>query len=1012
MKLQFDAFLQHQLDAVNAIVDIFQGQEKCEAIFTVNAPKSLVTYPYLYERQNSSFDGIGYGNSLVLSEHTLLQNVQKIQLGNGLKVSSSNEIDIDHLDFTVEMETGTGKTYVYLRTIMELYQRYGFSKHIIVVPSIPIKEGVYKSLQITQTHFKELYNNVQYGFFIYDSSKLNEVRSYATNSGLEIMVINIDAFRKSFKDSSKLSKANIIHRYNDALGCKPLDLIKSTNPIVFVDEPQTTMNTDLGKTAVRNLNPFTIIRYSATHREKKNLMYKLNAVDAYEKKLVKQIEVGSIETEGANNQPYIRLLNIKPSHGSPIAQIEVDSLVRGAIKRKKISVRKNDDLEQKTKRTEYAGYIIKSIHGIKGNQYIDFTSREEIIKLHESIGGVNETQIKTAMISRTIEEHLDKELRLNPQGIKVLSLFFIDEVARYRQYDEDGNPKNGEYAQIFEQEYSRLIQKPKYKDLLQCSYELDASEVHSGYFSIDKRSKRDRPKEKFECYKDSNKRITKADEDTYSLIMRDKEALLSFNSKLRFIFSHSALKEGWDNPNVFQICTLRDLGGSPITPRQQIGRGLRLCVNQNGERVLSQEVNILSVMATESYREFAQKLQEEIEADTGIKFGIIEPGTFADIVVGKHENSHMLYLGQEGSTRVFHHLINYRYIDQEGIIQEKLKIDLKENMVNLPEEISKEIYTEKQVLKRLKNAAGKLEIKNKDYRVKVNLNRRMLDNADFHELWKRVKYKTTFSVNFDSNELIQACIEDINKLPPQRPKIHYTKSKILMNTGGVEVDDQSASRETSILDCQIMFLPDIVGYLQNETHLTRKTIVEILTNCTTLEYFKVNPQGFIKSCIDIIKDKMHLHIIPGIKYQRIGDSQFFNQELFEKEELFRYLDDSSVRSTKSPYEFVVCDSKVESRLTEQFEQSPNVTFYSKLPSWFKIDTPLGTYNPDWVLSWMDRDQEKLFFFIAESKGSIRESDLRGNEEAKFKCGKKHFKALNSDSELILINEIKNIEDQF
>jgi len=437
-KIQFVSSLQYQLDAINSIVDIFQGQEKCDSNFTVYSPE------FIQKQHNLSFNEIGYSNRLTLTEGNILENVQQIQRGNGLKLSTSKEVDKSKLDFTVEMETGTGKTYVYLRTIMELYRKYGFSKHIIVVPSIPIKEGTFFSLKETKEHLQGLYDNIPYNFFIYDSSRLNEVRDFSTNDGLEIMVINIDAFSKSFKDPSKPNNANIIHRYNDSLGYKPLDLIKNTNPVVFIDEPQTTMSTELRKKAVKNLNPLTIIRYSATHREKVNLMYKLDAVDAYEQKLVKQIEVGSVQTEGANNQAYIKLIDVKLSKGSPIAKIEIDVFDKGTIKRKQVTVKQNDDLEQLTNRTEYEGYIIKDIYGGEGNEYIDFTSKDDFIRLGESIGSVDDRQVKTSMISKTIEEHLDKELVLNKKGIKVLSLFFIDEVAKYRQYDEDGNQMNGE----------------------------------------------------------------------------------------------------------------------------------------------------------------------------------------------------------------------------------------------------------------------------------------------------------------------------------------------------------------------------------------------------------------------------------------------------------------------------------------------------------------------------------------------------------------------------------------
>jgi len=412
MKIKFDSSLDYQRDAIKAISNIFLGQEICEANFTVYSPE------FLAKQQKIQYNEIGYGNRLTLTEGNLIENVQNIQLANGLKPSDRKDIDRNHLDFTIEMETGTGKTYVYLRTIMDMYKKYGFSKHIIVVPSIPIKEGVYKSLQITKDHFKELYDNINYDFFIYDSSKLNEVRDFSTNDGLSIMVINIDAFRKSFENPEDAKKkANIIHRYNDKLGYKPLDLIKDTNPIVFIDEPQSTMSTPLAKKAVQGLNPLAILRYSATHKkdEKVNMMYKLDAVDAYDKKLVKQIEVGSIQTEGMNNQAYISLLDVRSKGGNIDAHVEVDALQNGKIKRVKKWINQNQDLEELTGRIEYEGYIIKDIY--VQDEYIDFTSRDEELKVGEAIGSVDDKQIKTALMNKTIEAHLDKELILNPQGI-------------------------------------------------------------------------------------------------------------------------------------------------------------------------------------------------------------------------------------------------------------------------------------------------------------------------------------------------------------------------------------------------------------------------------------------------------------------------------------------------------------------------------------------------------------------------------------------------------------------
>jgi len=1008
MKIKFESALNYQIDAINSIIEVFNGQEICESNFTVYSPE------FLEKHHTIQFNELGYGNRFTITEGKILENVQNIQIANGLKPSTRDEIDRSHLDFTVEMETGTGKTYCYLRTIVELYKRFGFSKHIIVVPSIPIKEGVYKSLEITEEHLKQLYDNVNYNYFVYDSSKLNEVRDFATNDNLEIMVINIDAFRKSFvnpEDDQK--KANIIHRYNDVLGYKPLDLIKNTNPIVIIDEPQTTMGTDLAKKAVKSLNPMAIIRYSATHKEKINQMYKLDAVDAYEKKLVKQIEVASVITQGAHNQAYIRLLKVNVGKGFPTAKLELDVLEKGKIKRKTINnIKANTDLEQLTNRTEYTGYIIKDIYAVEGNEYIDFTSRDEFIRLGEAIGDVDDRQVKRQLIRKTIEEHLDKEVILNPQRIKVLTLFFIDAVKNYRIYDENGIATNGIYADIFEEEYIKLIKKSKYNSLFGeiDDYEVEASKVHGGYFSVDKKGKSSNKKEKFEYFKDTAGN-TNADEDTYNTIMKDKETLLSFydgvneKKKLRFIFSHSALKEGWDNPNVFQICTLKDAGNSDIRRRQEIGRGLRLCVNQDGKRVYGHEINILTVMASESYVDFVDNLQKEIEKETGIKFGVLEDHSFNNVVIGIDEDKPQ-FLGQSKSQQLFDFLVLKGYIDAKGRVQDSLRIDLKEEQVDLPEDFTENKHIKKQILKTIKEAAGKLEVKNSDDKKKIKVNKRVLDSPEFKALWDKVKYKTTFSVNFDSESLVRECINAINnRMKISRGKLYYTKASISMNIGGLK--HQESQTQTSTLDDEVDALPDIVSYLQNQTQLTRKSLVEILTGSDKLHLFKQNPQSFIEGCIDIINEQMRLHIIDGIKYRKIGDTEYYSQELFENEELFGYMKNNLKESSKSPFDYVVYDSKVESKLAEEFEKSSNISVYAKLPDWFKIDTPLGTYNPDWAVLWNNDGEEKLFF-VVETKGSTGLFDIRSKEQAKIECGIKHFREL--DSDLLVVNDIDGVEN--
>jgi type III restriction enzyme len=1009
MKIKFDSTLSYQQEAIDSIVNIFKGQDKCDSNFTVYSPE------FLASQQNIEFNEIGFGNRLTLNDGQLLDNIQKIQLTNGLAPSTRAQINRKALDFSIEMETGTGKTYVYLRTILELYVKYGFSKHIIVVPSIPIKEGVFKSLKITKEHLRGLYDNINYNFFIYDSGRLNEVRDFATNDRLEIMVINIDAFSKSFENKDDLSKAaNIIHRYNDSLGYKPLDLIRNTNPFVIIDEPQTTISTELRKESVRNLNPLAIVKYSATHREadKNNLMFKLDAVSAYERKLVKQIEVGSIEAqEVASNGVYIKLLEVKISKSNPTAKLEIDVLENKKITRKTKTVKAGDDLEIITNIPEYAGYIIRDINA-QGEKYIDFLAKDDIIKLGDSIGGVDLIQIKTALIRKTIEEHLDKEVKLNPLGIKVLSLFFIDTVSKYRIYDEEGNPQNGEYAEIFEAEYKKMILKPKYnslfKELIASSDEV--SQIHNGYFSIDKKSKQSNSKEKFDYFKDTNGN-TAADENTYNLIMKDKEKLLQFDSKLRFIFSHSALREGWDNPNVFQICTLKEAGGAEIRRRQEIGRGLRLCVNQNGDRVYGHEINTLTVMASESYNDFVKNFQSEMESETGIVFGHLYKNSFCKIVKNIEENE-VEHFTIEESTEFYEILIQNGYLDSKGKVQDLLKNDLKNENLNIPEQYKNDEIVFNQITNLLKDTCGRLEIKNSDTKKEVKINDKIFLSAEFKELWDKIKFKTSYSVDFDSDKLISECINGIDKnLEVKKGKLIYTKAKVNINSSGVSVENEAniLSTPDSLYGNHVDFLPDIITYLQNETQLTRKSIVKILTgiNKKKLDYFKINPQVFIEACIIIINDVMKMHIVDGVKYHKVADNDFYKQELFKEIELSGYIDSNLISSTKSPFDFVIYDSNVESTLTEKFESEPKIPVYSKLPSWFKIETPLGTYNPDWAILWREDNDDKLYF-IVESKSDLSLFGKRPKEDAKIECGKRHFSAIGA--EMIVAKSKDDITD--
>ena len=735
MKIQFESQLEYQNHAINSIVNIFEGQEICQSNFTVTGINdNLLTY------QND----LGIGNRLELLDDEILANVQNIQLKNGLPQTKSVK-DIKTMDFSVEMETGTGKTYVYLKTIFEMNKKFGFTKFIIVVPSIAIKEGTNKTLEITNEHFKGLFDNVNYDYFVYDSSNLEQVRDFATSSDIRIMIINIDAFKKSFTDPTKDNKANLIHRTNDRLnGMKPIDFIASTNPIVIIDEPQSVDNTSKSKEAISTLNPLCKLRYSATHTEKHNLMYKLDSIDAYEQKLVKQIEVANVRTTDNQNQAYIKLLKVSKK---PItATVEIDVNEKGITKRVSKTIKDGTILYDLTKRDVYMDFNVNDIYVEEGNEYIQF-SNGQFIKIGESIGDVDEDSIKRLQIRKTIEEHLDKEMKLNPMGIKVLSLFFIDRVANYRYYDEESNTMKGKYAIWFEEEYQKIIKYPKYHSLFEKHNHLNTpiEKIHDGYFSQDKKGQ----------FKDSSEstsgelKSNADDEDTFNRIMKNKEKLLSFEDNLRFIFSHSALKEGWDNPNVFQICTLNETS-SIIKKRQEIGRGLRICVNQNGERVYGYPVNTLTVMANESYEDFAKGLQDEIEKEEGIKFGIIAVHEFANITV-RNESGDIGYFGADNSENIYNFLLDNEYIDKKGKIQDKLKIEIKENSFKVPQEYEP---VQDEIIQRITKIGGKLNIKNADDKKEVKLNKQVVLSDDFKDLWEQIKYKTTYRVNFDEDKLV------------------------------------------------------------------------------------------------------------------------------------------------------------------------------------------------------------------------------------------------------------------
>jgi len=669
MKLRFEPDLDFQRQAIEAVCGLFRGQEICRTEFTV-APTAQASLAL----PGSEESELGVGNKLTLPDDRILANLNDIQLRNGLPPSPG----LDSGNFTVEMETGTGKTYVYLRTILELNKRFGFTKFVVVVPSVAIKEGVYKSLQITREHFRSLYSGAPCEYFLYDSAKLGQVRNFAASASVQIMVVTVGAINKKavnnlYKDSEKTG------------GDKPIDLIRATRPIVIVDEPQSVDGglRGQGRKALAEMNPLCTLRYSATHVDKHHMVYRLDAVDAYQRKLVKQIEVAAATVENAHNRPYLRLISTRNRRGVISASVELDvEGAAGRVNRAQRTVIDGDDLEDLTDRAVYRGYRIGEIRVGGGNAFIELRTPggERYLREGEAFGDVDAGAVARHMIWRTIREHLEKEQRLRRQGIKVLSLFFVDSVASYRRYDDAGIAQKGNFARAFEEEYRRLANHPDFTAVFEePGVSSNPEEVHEGYFSIDKKGGWTNTAE-------SNQAGRENAERAYNLIMRDKERLLNLDEPLRFIFSHSALREGWDNPNVFQICALRDIQ-SELQRRQTIGRGLRLCVNQQGKRLRGFDVNTLTVVARESYEEFAENLQREIEEDTGFRFGVVAPHQFAQMTAADGDGQTKI-LGFDQSRVLYEHLRGAGYVNSQGRIQNSLREALRDESVVLPTEFA------------------------------------------------------------------------------------------------------------------------------------------------------------------------------------------------------------------------------------------------------------------------------------------------------------------------------------
>jgi type III restriction enzyme len=864
MKLQFDSNQEFQLQAIQSVVDVFEGQplNTSDYEFAINAPESSL-----------AFTEYGVGNAIRLTQQEILENVKKVQKSNGLPESAA----LDGMHFSLEMETGTGKTYVYLRTIYELNKVYGFKKFIIVVPSIAIREGVLKNLQITNEHFQSLYNKVPLTYIEYDSRNVSSLRGYASSNAIQVLVLNIDSFAKD---------ENVINKPNDRLsGKRPIEFIQYTNPIVIVDEPQN-METDIRKKAIKNLNPACTLRYSATHTNLYNLVYKLSPVKAYDLGLVKQIEVDSVMTEQSFNQPYIKLESIKAQKTRLSAKVTIDVVGKEEILRKSVSVKNGDDLfDLSNKREMYQnGYVINEINAEEG--YIEFSNGTRL-NTGSTQGGYRDDVMKVQM-RKTLEEHFRKEARLKERGIKVLSLFFIDRVKNYRTY-EAGSAGKGKFAVWFEEYFNELKNKPEFQHLIP----YDVWKVHDGYFAEDKKG----------ILKDSREgKASEDDASAYHKIMQNKEQLLDPAEPLRFIFSHSALREGWDNPNVFQLCTLNETR-SELKKRQEIGRGLRLAVDQTGNRVFDKTVNRLTVVANESYEDFANRLQKEIEEDTGEKF------------VGR--------------------------------------------------------------------------IKEANKKVPVTLKKGYETDARFKELWEKVRQKTNYRVEFSTEELVQKASKNVRQMPViSAPRIIAQRTDVVMDTTGL----QGITRSTRAyaIESSTISVPDIIGYIQSKTELTRTTIVRILEESGRIGDCLRNPQLFIDSVVHEIDTVLQSLMVDGIKYEKIA-GEYYEMRLFDNKEIQDYIDNlyPVKNQEKTLYSHIAIDSlsDTERKFAQDCDNNDDVEFFIKLPRWFVINTPLGDYIPDWALM---LKKEKRLYFVAETKSTLDKTKRRESENQKIECGKKHF----------------------
>lgn len=1026
MKFKFK-IQQYQTDAVNSVVDVFSGQPYVtHARYTrdlgVRKLYSQVNMPLQFSNmvaegksvlQDSGEyieDDLGFRNERVhLSSEQLLENIREIQMRNNIKLSDKLIDDLGVCSLDVEMETGTGKTYVYIKTIFELNKRYGWSKFIVVVPSIAIREGVKKSFEITEEHFMEHYGK-KARYFVYNSSNLYQLDSFSSSADINVMIINIQAFNTSMKEGGRTKEARKIYEKCDEFSSRrPIDVIKANRPILILDEPQK-MGGKATQAALKNFNPLFSINYSATHAKQHNLVYVLDALDAYNKKLVKKIEVKGFEIRnlrGTDRYIFVESIIISPKK-PPMARIEIEVNNQNSITRKIYTLGVEANLYELSAGRNmppleaYKGYIISEIDPIRGT--VTFANGE-VIRAGDVVGDVSELDMRRIQIRETIISHFEKEEELFNMGIKTLSLFFIDEVAKYRQYDEDGNEVLGEYGKIFEEEYLYVLNQ--YISLVDTPYQkylksINVSDTHKGYFSIDKRTGR--------AVDSVVKRGSSESDDisAYELILKNKERLLSFDEPTRFIFSHSALREGWDNPNVFQICTLKH-SDSTTTKRQEVGRGLRLCVNQYGSRMdldacgdRVHQINKLTVIASESYKTFVGDLQKQIkevlyDRPTKATLDYFEGKT---VMAGANQ----IVIDEKHAKSIYRYLLKNDYIDDDDNITELYHADLINNVLKpLPDDLKPYSEGIHMLIQSIFDESVLDDMFEDGHSTKVNneLNENFY-KEEFQTLWNYINHKYTYRVEFDSNELIRKAIAHINNnLYVTRKTIQKTTGEQRDKLNEYDFDKETAFERTKMETEQMDVVSqsqakyDVIGKIAETTVLTRKTVAAILKGIEPqkMDMFGVNPEEFIAKTSKLIKEQKATMIVEYIKYDTIEGK--YDAEIFTAgSQNF----DRAIKVKKHIQDYVFLDGisedSVEKRFAQDLDVAEEVCVYAKLPKGFSIPTPVGNYTPDWAIAF-NKGTVKHIFFIAETKGTMETLQFREIEKAKIMCARKLFNELST-----------------